>query len=164
MNKIWFFKRERASTIPIVPSNFLQFTTPQGNIWCVCTIYRHLHDTKPDYPSISWKKNIWWLRDEKTSGSVFESGLLLHPGKLLECSPLLVPSEMACLLSSPGKISLTAVWISLLEIVAFLLYLASLEASVAILSKISLMKESMTVGNGRRKEERWGAGRERQEE
>jgi hypothetical protein len=44
----------------------------------------------------------------------------------------LVPSEMACLESSPGRISRTAVWISRDEIVLFLLYLASAEASDAI--------------------------------
>ena len=33
----------------------------------------------------------------------------------------LVPSETACLDSSPGKWSRTAVWISLLEMVCFLL-------------------------------------------
>jgi hypothetical protein len=44
----------------------------------------------------------------------------------------LVPSEIACLLSSPGKINLTAVWISREEMVDFLLYDASLEASEAV--------------------------------
>ena len=53
----------------------------------------------------------------------------------------LVPSDTACLASSPGRISLTAVWISLAEIVDFLLYAASLDASDAILSKISLTNE-----------------------
>ena len=53
----------------------------------------------------------------------------------------MVPSETACLASSPGRRSLTAVWTSREERVAFLLYLASLEASRAILSKISLTKE-----------------------
>jgi hypothetical protein len=52
-----------------------------------------------------------------------------------------VPSEMACLESSPGKINRTEVWISRDEMVDFLLYEASLEASPAILSKISLTKE-----------------------
>ena len=49
----------------------------------------------------------------------------------------LVPSETACLASSPGRMSLTDVWISRDEIVDFLLYAASLEASVATRSKIS---------------------------
>ena len=66
----------------------------------------------------------------------------------------LVPSETACLASSPGKISLTLwkmldmddmhenintyeVWISRAEMVDFLLYAASLDASVATRSKIS---------------------------
>jgi hypothetical protein len=48
-----------------------------------------------------------------------------------------VPSETACLASSPGRMSRTEVWISRDEIVDFLLYAASLEASVATRSKIS---------------------------
>jgi len=52
-----------------------------------------------------------------------------------------VPSEIACLANSPGRMSRTEVWISLEEMVDFLLYEASLEASEAILSKISLTKE-----------------------
>ena len=57
----------------------------------------------------------------------------------------LVPSETACLASSPGRRSLTAVWISLDERVCFLLYLTSLEASRAIFSKMSLMNEFMML-------------------
>lgn len=53
----------------------------------------------------------------------------------------LVPSEMACLASSPGRMRRTAVWISLEEIVDFLLYEASLDASPAMRSKMSLTKE-----------------------
>ena len=53
----------------------------------------------------------------------------------------LVPSETACLASSPGRRRRTAVWISLDERVAFLLYLDNFDASVASLSKISLMNE-----------------------
>lgn len=49
----------------------------------------------------------------------------------------LVPSETACLASSPGRMSLTEVWISREEMVDFLLYAASFEASVATRSKIS---------------------------
>ena len=68
----------------------------------------------------------------------------------------LVPSETACFASSPGRISLTLfvmlemyamkkrgcgntydVWISRDEMVDFLLYAASLDASVATRSKIS---------------------------
>ena len=48
-----------------------------------------------------------------------------------------VPSDTACLASSPGRISLTDVWISRDEIVDFLLYAASLDASVATRSKMS---------------------------
>ena len=55
----------------------------------------------------------------------------------------LVPSDTACFASSPGSINLTAVWISLEDKVAFLLYVASLPASPAMRSKISLMKEFM---------------------
>ena len=71
----------------------------------------------------------------------------------------LVPSEMACLASSPGRISRTDVWISRDEMVDFFEYDASsesnsssvksktqkgdnvLEASEAIRSKISLTNE-----------------------
>lgn len=49
----------------------------------------------------------------------------------------LVPSETACFASSPGRISRTEVWISREEMVDFLLYAASLDASVATRSKIS---------------------------
>ena len=57
----------------------------------------------------------------------------------------LVPSETACLASSPGRRSFTAVWTSLDERVCFLLYLTSLEDSVAIFSKMSQMKEFMML-------------------
>ena len=53
----------------------------------------------------------------------------------------LVPSETACLASSPGRSRRTAVWISLDDRVDFLLYLDNFDASVASLSKISLMNE-----------------------
>jgi len=53
----------------------------------------------------------------------------------------LVPSEMACLESSPGRMSRTAVWISREEMVDRWLYEASLDASEAIRSKISETKE-----------------------
>lgn len=53
----------------------------------------------------------------------------------------LVPSEMACLESSPGRISRTEVWISREEMVDRWLYEASLEASEAIRSKMSETKE-----------------------
>jgi len=53
----------------------------------------------------------------------------------------LVPSDTACLASSPGRIRRTAVWISREVTVGFLLYLASWAVSVAIFSKMSLMKE-----------------------
>lgn len=53
----------------------------------------------------------------------------------------LVPSDTACLASSPGRISRTDVWISRDEIVDFLLYAASLDASVATRSKMSFTKE-----------------------
>ena len=49
----------------------------------------------------------------------------------------LVPSETACLASSPGRMRRTDVWISREEMVDFLLYAASLEASVATRSKMS---------------------------
>jgi hypothetical protein len=50
---------------------------------------------------------------------------------------------IACLANSPGSKSLTADWISRADKVCFLLYLTNLEASKAILSKTSLMKEFM---------------------
>lgn len=49
----------------------------------------------------------------------------------------LVPSEMACLESSPGRMSLTAVWISREEMVDFLEYDASSEETN---SKTELLK------------------------
>ncbi|GIL92008.1 hypothetical protein Vretifemale_19680, partial [Volvox reticuliferus] len=52
-----------------------------------------------------------------------------------------VPSDTACLANSPGRTSRTAVWISRDVSVGFLLYWARRTASLAILSKISLMKE-----------------------
>ena len=57
----------------------------------------------------------------------------------------LVPSETACLANSPGRRSLTAVWISRDEMVDLLLYLASFDASPAILSKMSETKEFMII-------------------
>ena len=57
----------------------------------------------------------------------------------------LVPSDTACLANSPGKINRTDVWISLDVTVGFLLYRANLAASVAIFSKMSLMKEFMML-------------------
>lgn len=57
----------------------------------------------------------------------------------------LVPSETACLASSPGRMSRTEVWISREEMVDFLLYAASLEASVATRSKISMIGISQIV-------------------
>ena len=53
----------------------------------------------------------------------------------------LVPSETACLESSPGSNRRTAVWISLDDRVDFLVYLDRRDASRARRSKISLMKE-----------------------
>ena len=47
----------------------------------------------------------------------------------------LVPSEIACLESSPGRIRRTAVWISREEMVDFLEYEARREASSAMRSK-----------------------------
>jgi hypothetical protein len=53
----------------------------------------------------------------------------------------LVPSEMACLESSPGRMRRTEVWISREEMVERWLYEASLEASEAIRSKMSETNE-----------------------
>ena len=63
----------------------------------------------------------------------------------------LVPSETACLASSPGKMSRTEVWISRDEMVDFLLYAASLEASVATRSKMSIWRQLTNHGNLTRK-------------
>uniref|UniRef100_A0A7C9E0D3 Uncharacterized protein n=1 Tax=Opuntia streptacantha TaxID=393608 RepID=A0A7C9E0D3_OPUST len=52
---------------------------------------------------------------------------------------------MACLPSSPGKMSLTAPWISLEVIVFFFPYIFNLEASMASLSNMSLIKLLTTV-------------------
>ena len=57
----------------------------------------------------------------------------------------LVPSDTACLANSPGKSSLTAVWISREEIVFFLFWRDNLDASEAIRSKISLTNEFMML-------------------
>lgn len=53
----------------------------------------------------------------------------------------LVPSDTACLASSPGRMSRTEVWISRDEMVDFLLYAASLDASVATRSNMSFTNE-----------------------
>ena len=53
----------------------------------------------------------------------------------------LVPSDTACLASSPGRMRRTAVWISREVTVGFLLYLASEAVSTATFSKMSAMKE-----------------------
>ena len=60
-----------------------------------------------------------------------------------------VPSETACLASSPGRMSRTEVWISRDEIVDFLLYAASLEASVATRSKMSEDRELVDATDAR---------------
>lgn len=57
----------------------------------------------------------------------------------------LVPSDTACLASSPGSRSLTAVCTSRLVMVERLLYCASLEASVAMRSNTSLTNEFMML-------------------
>lgn len=57
----------------------------------------------------------------------------------------LVPSDTACLANSPGSSSLTAVCTSLLVMVERLLYWASRDASVAILSNKSFTKEFMIL-------------------
>eukprot|EP00306_Pavlova_sp_CCMP459_P009519 CAMPEP_0185193210 /NCGR_PEP_ID=MMETSP1140-20130426/23947_1 /TAXON_ID=298111 /ORGANISM="Pavlova sp., Strain CCMP459" /LENGTH=91 /DNA_ID=CAMNT_0027760007 /DNA_START=337 /DNA_END=612 /DNA_ORIENTATION=+ len=54
-----------------------------------------------------------------------------------------VPSDTACLASSPGRIRRTAVWISRDDNVPFLLYRTSFPASVAMRSNASLMNEFM---------------------
>ena len=57
----------------------------------------------------------------------------------------LVPSLTACLANSPGSKRRTAVWISRLEIVERPLWVDNLEASLAILSKMSLTNEFMML-------------------
>src|SRR5688500_1533966 len=65
------------------------------------------------------------------------------PTEALYFVTALVPSETACLASSPGKMRRTAVWISREVIVCRLLYRAKRTASLAICSKISATKEFM---------------------
>ncbi|SGY50006.1 BQ5605_C001g00845 [Microbotryum silenes-dioicae] len=60
---------------------------------------------------------------------------------LLPANSPLVPSEMACLDNSPGRIKRTEVWISRDVIVALWLYCASLDASRVMRSKMSLTNE-----------------------
>lgn len=67
----------------------------------------------------------------------------------------LVPSDTACLASSPGRMRRTEVWISRDEMVDFLLYAASLEASVATRSKISGTKESENAFADARRRVKW---------
>lgn len=67
--------------------------------------------------------------------------MLLYFAALENLVTDLVPSEMACLDSSPGRMSRTEVWISRDEMVDFFEYEASFEASVAMRSKMSLTKE-----------------------
>ena len=57
----------------------------------------------------------------------------------------LVPSLTACLASSPGSISLTAVWISLLDSVRRSFFLVSAAASDARRPNKSPTNESMTL-------------------
>ena len=57
----------------------------------------------------------------------------------------LVPSETACLASSPGNKRRTEVWTSRDEMVDRPLWLLNLEASLAILSKMSLTNEFMIL-------------------
>ena len=61
----------------------------------------------------------------------------------------LTPSEMACLDNSPGRIRRTEVWISREEMVLFLLYDASLDASPAAKSTGQLPVASPASGRGR---------------
>lgn len=61
----------------------------------------------------------------------------------------LVPSDTACLANSPGRMRRTEVWISREEMVDFLLYAASLEASVATRSKMSEKVSDGHSGLGR---------------
>ena len=74
-----------------------------------------------------------------------------------------VPSDTACLASSPGRMSRTLqkgkdpgmgdglqttyeVWISREEMVDFLLYAASFDASVATRSKMSVDRDQISLG------------------
>uniref|UniRef100_A0A914V0G3 Secreted protein n=1 Tax=Plectus sambesii TaxID=2011161 RepID=A0A914V0G3_9BILA len=58
----------------------------------------------------------------------------------------LVPSDTACLASSPGRMSRTAVCTSRLEMVLFLLYWARRDASAAMRSKMSFTCETEDTG------------------
>ena len=72
------------------------------------------------------------LKDSRVGPGHFEEEYL---------ATLFVPSEIPCLDSSPGRMRRTAVWISREEMVLFLLYDASLEASAAMRSKMSMTNE-----------------------
>ena len=62
----------------------------------------------------------WCLRN--TVGGLFEcSGLQVRAYALVNLVTALVPSDTACLASSPGRIRRTDVWISRLVTVGFLL-------------------------------------------
>lgn len=87
---------------------------------------------KEHYMSIEF----WSMSRESDTGTS-QTPCKLH-------SPDLVPSEMACFESSPGKSKRVAVWISREEMVDFLFILHKFAHSLAILPKMSWMKEFMT--------------------
>ena len=76
-------------------------------------------------------------------GGSYKSRLLDHPllGAIVYLVTALIPSDTACLASSPGSNKRSTFCISLLVIVDFLLYEQSRVASVAILSNESLTNE-----------------------
>jgi hypothetical protein len=102
------------------------------------------------------KNEFIWIQRTRTLQQTLDTNIILAwRGHSLVTD--LVPSEIACLASSPGRIKRTDVWISREEIVDFFEYDASsanrvrhmennltannsLDASVAIRSKISLTK------------------------
>lgn len=75
---------------------------------------------------------------------IFPFSFVVH-FELVYLVTALVPSDTACLASSPGNRRRTAVCTSRLVIVERLLYWVRRDASVAILSKTSLTKEFMML-------------------
>ena len=93
----------------------------------------------------SWSKTFTnVVAPKRAVGCLWEIVLLNHLlDLLLYFVTAFVPSLTACLASSPGRSSLTAVWISRELIVFFLAYFVNWDAPVAIRSKMSLTNEFM---------------------
>ena len=105
--------------------------------------------------SLQFNSSLTWPQSSATSQTLPDCSLAFStsvtilfyfPGAIaVYLVTAFVPSLTACLANSPGRIKRTAVWISRDDIVERLLYLPSLDASIAILSKRSLTNESMML-------------------